>query len=155
GSLVSRITGFGRTLVISAALGSTMLGNSYTTAQYFPQMLYELVLGGILTSVLIPLIVRARTDDADGGEAFTHRLLTLCVLLLGAATVCLVAAAPLLTRLATSKNHELVTNLSYFMLPAVFFYGLCALLQAILNTREHFAAPMWAPILNNVVVIGV
>ena len=155
GSLVSRITGFGRTLVISAALGSTMLGNSYTTAQYFPQMLYELVLGGILTSVLIPLIVRARTDDADGGEAFTHRLLTLCVLLLGAATVCLVAAAPLLTRLATSKNHELVTNLSYFMLPAVFFYGLCALLQAVLNTREHFAAPMWAPILNNVVVIGV
>src|SRR5690554_6214503 len=54
GSLVSRITGFLRTVIIAAALGSTLVGNAYTTAQWFPGMVYELLLGGILTSVLVP-----------------------------------------------------------------------------------------------------
>src|SRR5690606_10496435 len=53
GSLVSRLTGFLRSVIIAAALGSTLVGNSYTTAQYFPGMVYELLLGGILTSVLV------------------------------------------------------------------------------------------------------
>lgn len=154
GSLVSRITGFGRNVVMGAAVG-TAVGNAYTTAQYFPQMIYELVLGGTLTSVLVPLIMRARTRDTDGGEAFTHRLLTLSVMVLLGATACVVAAAPLMADLMAEGNRELVTQLSYLMLPAIFFYGLSALLQAVLNTRDHFAAPMWAPILNNLVVIGV
>ncbi|MGH8879152.1 MAG: murein biosynthesis integral membrane protein MurJ, partial [Stackebrandtia sp.] len=154
GTLVSRITGFGRNVVIGAALGS-VVGNAYVTAQYFPQMVYELVMGGILTSVVVPLIVRARTEDADRGEAFTQRLLTLAVVLLAGATLCVVAAAPLLARLmAVPDNRDLVTSLSYLMLPALFFYGLSAMLQAVLNTRDHFAAPMWAPILNNLVIIA-
>jgi putative peptidoglycan lipid II flippase len=154
GTIVARVTGFGRNAVIGAALGSA-IGNAYTTAQYFPQMVYELVMGGVLTSVLVPLIVRARKNDADGGEAFTHRLLTLAVILLAGATACVVAAAPLLVRLmGGAGNRELITDLSYLMLPALFFYGLSALLQSVLNTRDHFAAPMWAPIVNNVVVIA-
>lgn len=155
GSLVSRITGFLRNVVMGAALGGLVLGNSYTTAQYFPQMIYEMLMGGILTSVVVPLIVKARNRDADAGVAYTQRLLTLAVTFLALATVCIVAAAPLLTQLAAEDNHELVTRLSYFMLPAIFFYGLCALLQAVLNTRDHFAVPMWAPILNNIVIIVV
>ncbi|MFD0557938.1 putative peptidoglycan lipid II flippase [Stackebrandtia endophytica] len=155
GSLVSRITGFLRNVVMGAALGGLVLGNSYTTAQYFPQMIYEMLMGGILTSVVVPLIVKARNRDADAGVAYTQRLLTLAVTFLALATACIVAAAPLLTRLAAEDNHELVTRLSYFMLPAIFFYGLCALLQAVLNTRDHFAVPMWAPILNNIVIIVV
>ena len=155
GSLVSRITGFLRNVVMGAALG-TAVGNAYTTAQYFPQMIYELVLGGTLTSVLVPLIVRARNRDADQGEAFTQRLLTLAVVVLAAATACVVAAAPLMSGLmAEPYNRDLVTQLSYLMLPAIFFYGLSALFQAVLNTRDHFFAPMWAPILNNIVVIVV
>lgn len=153
GSLVSRITGFLRNVVMGAALGGLVLGNSYTTAQYFPQMIYEMLMGGILTSVVVPLIVKARSRDADQGVAYTQRLLTGSVAFLAVATALMVAAAPLLTQLATDDNHELVTRLSYFMLPAIFFYGLCALLQAVLNTRDHFAMPMWAPILNNIVII--
>lgn len=155
GSLVSRVTGFLRNVVMGAALGGLVLGNSYTTAQYFPQMIYEMLMGGILTSVVVPLIVKARNRDADQGVAYTQRLLTLAVTFLAIATALIVAAAPLLTRLAAEDNHELVTRLSYFMLPAIFFYGLCALLQAVLNTRDHFAMPMWAPILNNIVIIAV
>lgn len=156
GSLVSRLTGFLRSVIIAAALGSTLVGNSYTTAQYFPGMVYELLLGGILTSVLVPVLVRARKADADSGEAYTQRLVSLAVLALGATTVLAVACAPLLAFLVTDAPDQrgLVTALSYLILPTIFFYGMAGLLTAVLNTRGHFAAPMWAPILNNLVVIG-
>lgn len=159
GSLVSRATGFLRTAVIAAALGSGLVGDAYTTAQFVPGMVYELLLGGILASVLVPVLVRARTYDADHGEAYAQRLLSLAVLALGATTALAVLAAPLLTAVlagsdATPPSRDLITTLGYLILPTIFFYGLAALLAAVLNTREHFAAPMWAPILNNAVVIG-
>jgi putative peptidoglycan lipid II flippase len=155
GSLVSRGTGFLRNLVIGAALGGLLVGDAYTTAQVFPGMVYEFLLGGILTSVLIPVLVRRRRIDADGGQAYSQRLLTLAVLALGVATVIAVAGAPLLTMLyANSDNAKLVNALSYLMLPMIFFTGLSALISAVLNTRGHFAAPMWTPILNNLVVIA-
>lgn len=155
GSLVSRVTGFLRTVVIAAALGSTLVGNAYTTAQWFPGMVYELLLGGILTSVLVPVLVRARKAGPDRGEAYTQRLVSLAVLALGATTVLAVAGAPLLAWLLTAPDQRgLVTALSYLILPTIFFYGMAGLLMAVLNTRGHFAAPMWAPILNNLVVIG-
>ena len=96
GSLVSRGTGFLRTLVISAALGSA-IGDAYTTAQIFPGMVYEFLIGGVLTSVVVPLLVRRRKSDGDRGEAYTQRLLSLAVLALAVATILAVLAAPLLT----------------------------------------------------------
>ena len=158
GSLISRITGFARAAVIAAALGSAV-GNSYQLAVSLPQMIYELLVGGILTSVVVPLIVKARKSDADGGEAFTHRLLTAAVTMLGVATVSAVLLAPVLTWVfsndqTTVDGRVLINTLLYMMLPAIFFYGVAALLAAVLNTRDHFFAPMWAPILNNITVIG-
>ena len=91
GSLVSRGTGFLRTLVITAALGGALVGDAYTTAQILPGMVYEFLLGGILTSVLVPVLVRRRKADADGGQAYTQRLLTLAVLALGGAALLAVA----------------------------------------------------------------
>ncbi|MGA5307641.1 murein biosynthesis integral membrane protein MurJ [Micromonospora taraxaci] len=159
GSLVSRGTGFLRTLVLTAALGGALVGDAYTTAQILPGMVYEFLLGGILTSVLIPVLVRRRRVDTDGGQAYAQRLLTLAVVTLALAALVAVAAATLLTQLYTSDNRgadyqDLVTKLSYLMLPMIFFTGLSALISAVLNTRGHFAAPMWAPILNNIVVIA-
>jgi putative peptidoglycan lipid II flippase len=154
GSLISRITGFLRTVIIGAALGSTLVGNAYTTAQWFPGMVYELLLGGILTSVLVPVLVRARKRDPDGGQAYTQRLVTLAVFALGVTAALAVAAAPLLAWVSRTETPGLVTALSYLILPTIFFYGMAGLLMAVLNTRGHFAAPMWAPILNNLVVIG-
>ncbi|HEY1177401.1 MAG TPA: murein biosynthesis integral membrane protein MurJ [Phytomonospora sp.] len=154
GTIVSRLTGFGRNAVIGAAIGGLAVGNAYSTAQFFPQMIYELLLGGILTSVLVPLLVRARKTDADRGEAYTQRFITLIVVILAAATALVVACAPLLAKALTKENTGLVTELSYLMLPMIFFYGVAAVLAAVLNTRGHFAAPMWAPILNNFVIIA-
>jgi len=157
GSLVSRGTGFFRQLMLTAALGTFAVGDAYTTAQIIPGMVYEFLLGGILTSVLVPVLVRRRKLDPDGGQAYAQRLLTLAVLALGAAVVLAVLAAPILTRIYAGGRgrdyEELVTALSYLLLPILFFSGLSALVAAVLNTRGHFAAPMWTPILNNFVVI--
>lgn len=156
GSLVSRVTGFGRTVVISAAVGAGLLGNSYTTAQYFPQMIYELVLGGVFASIILPLFVRSHKNDSDGGDAFAHRLLTLALLVLGGAALAVTLAAPLIAAaMAEPVQQGLVTRLSYLMLPALMFYGLFAVLSGVLNSRERFGAPMWVPIINNLVVITV
>ncbi|NJC68845.1 murein biosynthesis integral membrane protein MurJ [Planosporangium thailandense] len=157
GSIVSRVTGLLRTGALAAAIGAQAVSNDYTLANTLPNMVYELLLGGVLASVVVPLLVRARANDSDRGEAYTQRLLTLATVFLAAATVTAVAAAPLLTALvsnATTKaaDRHLTTVLAYMLLPEIFFYGIAALLAAILNTRGHFAAPMWTPILNNVVV---
>ncbi|MEU1588566.1 murein biosynthesis integral membrane protein MurJ [Micromonospora sp. NPDC005710] len=159
GSLVSRGTGFLRNLVIAAALGGALVGDAYTTAQILPGMVYEFLLGGVLTSVLIPVLVRRRKIDVDGGQAYAQRLLTLAVLALGVAALLAVLFASWLTWLygsgdPTGDYSQLVTGLARLMLPMIFFSGLSALISAVLNTRGHFAAPMWAPILNNLVVIG-
>ncbi|GAB3995183.1 murein biosynthesis integral membrane protein MurJ [Glycomyces albus] len=156
GSLVSRVTGFGRTVVISAAIGAGLLGNSYTTAQYFPQMIYELVLGGVFAAIILPLFVKSHKNDADGGDAFASRMLTLALLVLGGAALIVTLAAPLIAAgMAEPSQHDLVTQLSYLMLPALMFYGLFAILSGVLNSRERFGAPMWVPIINNLVVITV
>jgi putative peptidoglycan lipid II flippase len=158
GSLVSRGTGFIRTAVMAMALGGFLVGNAYTTAQVFPGMIYELLIGGIMSSVLVPMIVRARKQDADRGEAYTQRLLTLSLIVLGITTVLATLCAPLLAiayaGAASEASKEVITLLSYLMLPTIFFYGLSGLCGAILNARNSFAAPMWTPILNNLVVIA-
>jgi putative peptidoglycan lipid II flippase len=159
GSVVSRVTGFLRTAAIGAAIGAVAVADDYNLANTLPGMVYELLLGGVLASVVVPLLVRARTRDADRGEAYTQRLLSLAAVFLAGATVVAVACAPLFTALLTSDStapadRSLVTTLSYLLLPMIFFYGMAALFAAVLNTRGHFAAPMWTPILNNFVVIG-
>jgi putative peptidoglycan lipid II flippase len=159
GSIVSRATGFMRTAAIGAAIGAKLVADDYTIANTLPNMVYELLLGGVLGRVIVPVLVRARKSEPDGGEAYAQRLLSLAVLFFGAATVAAVASAPLLTALMTNSNttaadRHLITVLAYLLLPEIFFYGVAALLSAILNVRGHFAAPMWSPILNNFVVIA-
>jgi putative peptidoglycan lipid II flippase len=156
GSLVSRLIGFVRNALIGMTLGAG-IGDAYTSAQFLPGQIYELLLGGILSSVLVPLLVRRRKADPDGGQAYTQKLLTFAVVGLGIATLLMVAAAPLITAIQATKGSDeyqhLVTLFAYLILPIIFFTGLSALIGAVLNVRGHFAAPMWAPILNNVVVI--
>ena len=160
-SLVSRITGFVRQIALVAVLVFGVAYDSYTVSNTLPVIVYELLIGGVLTSVMVPLLVRAQTEDPDGGDAFTRRLLTTATLALLLATAAAMAAAPLLTRLylgddATSKaDPQLATLLAYLLLPQIFFYGIGALLGAILNSRGSFGAFAWAPVLNNLVVLGV
>ncbi|KUL26523.1 murein biosynthesis integral membrane protein MurJ [Actinoplanes awajinensis] len=158
GSMVSRVIGFVRTALIGMAVGK-VVGDAYTSAQFLPNQIYELLLGGILSSVLVPLLVRRRKSDPDGGQAFTQKLLTFAIVSLGIATLLVVSLASVITAIqsgsdSTAAYRELVTNFAYLILPIIFFTGLSGLAGAVLNVRGHFAAPMWAPILNNIVVIA-
>lgn len=159
GTVASRLTGFAKVAVLAFALGTATLGDAYNTANNIPNVVYELLLGGILTSVVVPLLVRARKRDADGGEAYEQRLFTLAaagLFVITAAAV--VAAEPLIslyTRGFTEPQHDLAVTLARFFLPQIFFLGVTAMARATLNTRGHFAAPMWTPVLNNLVVIAV
>src|SRR6266567_4593212 len=166
GTLVSRGTGFLRTLVLVYAVGTGMLGNAYNNANTLPNTVYYLMLGGIFTSVVVPLLVRAARRDPDRGEAYAQRVFTLGALALLAVTVvATLLAGPLVHLYAPSINgppgshlaaeHNLMVVWAYWFIPQIFFYGMSSLIGAILNTRGRFAAPMWAPVVNNLIVIGV
>jgi putative peptidoglycan lipid II flippase len=158
GTIASRVTGFLRTAVIIYAIGTHDLGNAYNIANTLPNAVYNLMLGGILTSVVVPLLVSAARRDRDRGEAYDQRIFTLGVLALGVITVlATAAAAPLADLYALHINnaatHHLTIIFAYFFIPQIFFYGVCSLAGAILNARGKFGAPMWTPVVNNVVVI--
>ncbi|MGB9376877.1 MAG: murein biosynthesis integral membrane protein MurJ [Mycobacteriales bacterium] len=156
GTIASRGTGFLRSLALVYVLGLQLVPAAYNAANTLPNMVYELLLGGILTSVFVPLIVKSQREDADGGVAYTQRLLTLTLVLLAAATAIAVLAAPLLVSLQgfdSGPQRDVAVTLARLLLPEILFYGLAAALAAVLNSRGHFAAPMWAPVANNVVVI--
>ncbi|HYY17317.1 MAG TPA: murein biosynthesis integral membrane protein MurJ, partial [Streptosporangiaceae bacterium] len=159
GTLLSRVTGFLRTFVFVFALGTAGLANAYNNANTIPNAVYDVMIGGVLTSVVVPLLVKAAKDHRDGGEAYNQRMFTLTVLALGAVTIVATVAAGLLVDLYASQvkgtEHDLMVVFAYFFVPQIFFYGLSSLIGAILNTRNSFNAPMWTPILNNVVVIVV
>lgn len=157
-SLVSRVTGFLRQIALLAVLTIGAVTDSYTVANTLPVIVYQLLIGGVLSSVLVPVLVRAQVEDGDGGDAFTRRLLTLAGTVLLAATVLAVLAAPLLTGIYTGSAGDggtpaLTTALLYLLLPQIFFFGLGALFGAILNSRGIFGPFAWAPVLNNVVVL--
>lgn len=157
GTLFSRGTGFLRVAAIGAAIGARQAGDAYNIANVLPNIVYDLLLGGVLTSVVVPLLVSAARRDPDGGRAYTQRLLTLIGLVLGLTSVIAVLAAPLLIglygRLVGEQRDAAVTFARYF-LPQIFFYGVGATIGAVLNSRGRFAAPMWAPVLNNLVVLA-
>jgi putative peptidoglycan lipid II flippase len=166
GTLFSRATGFLRTLVLVYAIGVLGLSSAYNNANTLPNTVYYLMLGGIFTSVVVPLLVRAARRDPDHGEAYAQRMFTLgAVALLVVTVVATLLAGPLVDLYAPTihgppgsaygAEHHLMVVWAYFFIPQIFFYGMSSLIGAILNTRGRFAAPMWAPVVNNLVVIVV
>jgi len=164
GTIVSRITGLLRSLVLLAVVGSALNGSIFNVANSIPNSLYILVAGGIFNVVLVPQLVRAMKNDPDGGDAYANRIITLGLLVLGAATVVLMIAVPLLLRLLFgaelftdefTRQRESAALLMLLCMPQVFFYGAFVLVGQILNSRQRFGPMMWAPIVNNLVALGV
>jgi putative peptidoglycan lipid II flippase len=158
GTLASRVTGFLRTFVLVAALGSTTLADAYNNSNTLPNTVYFLMLGGIFTSVVVPMLVRAAKEDPDRGVAYAERIFTLGVVsLLVVTVVATLLAGPLVDLYAGNirdpREHTVMVIFAYYFIPQIFFYGMDSLLGAILNTRGRFGANMWTPVINNVVVI--
>ncbi|MFI8566207.1 lipid II flippase MurJ [Rhodococcus sp. NPDC078407] len=157
-TLVSRITGFAKQVAMTATLGAG-LASAFTVSTVLPNMISELVLGAVLGAIVVPVLVRAEQEDADGGRDFVRRLFTIAVALLGTVALAATIAAPLLARMLLDNDPKVNENLTiaftYLVLPALMFYGLSGLLTAVLNTRQNFKPGAWAPVFNNLVVLGV
>ena len=165
GNLVSRVLGFISVVLLANTLGTeSAASNTFTIANQLPNNVYAIVAGGLLSAVLVPQIVRARTDP-DGGEKFINRVVTLGVVLFLAIAVVATLCAPLLVHLysaqqsggsgrgLSSADIALATAFAYWCLPQVFFYALYSLLGEVLNARNVYGPFAWAPVINNVVVI--
>ncbi|SFN46921.1 murein biosynthesis integral membrane protein MurJ [Actinomadura madurae] len=158
GTVFSRLTGFLRTVVIGAALGTALLGDAYQAAEMIPYTVYELLLGGMLASVFVPFLVKRRIRDADGGAATENRLLTAVIVALAVLTAAAVLAAGWLVSLYaggyTGRQREVTVLLTRLLLAQIFFIGVSGLASTLLNVRHRFGAPMWAPVVNNLVTMG-
>ncbi|MHC9045460.1 murein biosynthesis integral membrane protein MurJ [Microbacterium saperdae] len=157
GTMVSRVTGLLRSIVLVGVIGSfSGPANAFTFANQLPNNVFSLISVGILTAVIVPQIVKAAAD-ADGGNAFISKLFTLGTVVLVVVTGIATAAAPWLVHLAAGKASPdilaLATALAYWCLPQILFYGLYALLGEALNARRIFGPFTWAPVINNVVSI--
>ena len=160
GTAMSRVTGVVRVAVLGAVLGTPgAVADAYDLANGTPNMIYELLIGGVLSSSLVPLFTRLKDEEDDEG---TSAVVTVAALVVTVITVVAVALAPLIFRLYSllvSENVDAVqyrdvgTLLARIFLVQIFFYGLNALATALLNARRRFFAAAWVPVLANVVII--
>ena len=161
GTIISRITGFIRGILIVSVLGTALLADTYNVANTMPNILYNLLVGGALTAIFIPQLVRS-FDHKDGGDGFASRLVTtislILLILVGIGVYC----APALVRLYAPEfftpgfevEKEIAIAFTRYCLPQIFFLGLFTMLGQVANARGSFGPLMWAPIANNIVGIA-
>ncbi len=160
GTALSRLTGFGRLAAMAYAIGFTRLTDTYNLANTTPNIVYELLLGGVLSATLVPVFVDHR--DRDDDEA-TSAVITVATVVLVVLTVVGILAAPAIVRLytlrvegaAAAAQQEVATGLLRLFMPQMLFYGLVAMVSALLHAHRRFAAPAFVPVLNNLVVTAV
>ena len=162
GTILSRITGFFRAILAVAVLGTALLADTYNVANTMPNILYNLLVGGALTAIFVPQLVRSFQDE-DGGHGFASRLVTTISGILLLLVVVGVIFAPALVRLYAPEfstqgfeaENQIAIAFTRYCLPQIFFLGLFTMLGQVANARGSFAPLMWAPIANNLVVIAV
>jgi putative peptidoglycan lipid II flippase len=176
-TVAARVIGFARQLVFAHTVGTTCLGTAYATANQVPNIIYDVVIGGALTSAVVPVLAgtaarrgicrtaTARPADpaADAHASQTaSALLTWAVLvLLPASGVIAAAARPLASLLLAGAPHcprGATTAVGSVMLavfaPQITLYGLAVVLYGILQAHRRFTAPALAPVLSSLVVIA-
>ncbi|KRC65353.1 hypothetical protein ASE12_11635 [Aeromicrobium sp. Root236] len=164
GTVVSRVTGLLRAVLLAAAIGTQANADLFDIANTIPNSLYILLAGGVFNVVLVPQLVRAMKNDEDGGSAYANRVITLGLLVLAAGTAVLLVLVPQLLHVVydstlfepgLANQRESARLLMLLCLPQVFFYGAFVLTGQVLNARGRFGPMMWAPIVNNVVACAV
>jgi putative peptidoglycan lipid II flippase len=165
GTALSRLTGLGRVMALAFALGvaESRLADAYNIANVVPLVLYELVLGGILTSIFIPVLVaELRTRAPEDARRSVSALVTASMAALVAMTVLIVAAAPWIIDLFSSRvpgpegerQHALATFFLRVFAPQVALFGAAAVAAGLLNAHGRFGPPTFAPVLNNLILIA-
>ncbi|HXW47142.1 MAG TPA: lipid II flippase MurJ [Streptosporangiaceae bacterium] len=170
-TIAARLLGLARTLVFAKTVGATCLGTAYATANLVPNIVYDVVLGGALTSIMVPVLARPARLSGDDAEAAAEvsqtssALLTWTVVILVPVSVVIAVAAQPLADLLNPHNvrdgclrqqHALVTITGHMLAvfaPQVVLYGLAVVLYGILQAHRRFAAPALAPVISSLVVI--
>jgi putative peptidoglycan lipid II flippase len=166
GTLLSRITGLLRVTVLVATLGvgESRLADVYNVANTTPNIIYELVLGGILSSIFVPVFVEVRSTRGQRQAWHVARAtMTIAIAGLGLLAAVTMVAAPWIIRLYVHSGSpeeraqaiEVGGQLLAMFMPQIVFYGVGAVMTGLLNAHRRFGVPMFAPILNNLVVIAV
>jgi putative peptidoglycan lipid II flippase len=159
GTALSRVTGLLRVVALGYVLGQTALADAYKLANETPNIVYELLLGGVLSATLVPLFSTFAEDD---DEEATNVVLSVSAILMVGLTVVAVVAAPFIFGLYSinvggdvdeSTFRSVGTTLARIFLVQILFYGLVALMNAFLNSRRRFFAAAWSPIFPNLVII--
>lgn len=163
-TLVSRLTGFVRVVVVAGVLGTTFLGNTYQTANTVPNIVFELVAAGILTAVLLPTLVRLFDHGAPGeAEHVARSVLGLVGAGLGVLAIAGMVFAPALMRallagVPSDEVREAQVRVGAFLLrsflPQLVLYAAGMVATGVLHAKGRFALPAIAPAVNNVVVTG-
>jgi len=166
---ISRLFGLARTLVFAQSVGAGCLGTAYMTANQVPNLIYELAVGGALTSAMVPVLARsAARSAADPAEKqrvsqITSALLTWCVVILVPLTVIIMAAAGPIAELLIPPNPNadcarpamisLTSTMVVIFAPQILLYGISVVLSGLLQAYRRFTGPTLAPVIANVVVI--
>jgi putative peptidoglycan lipid II flippase len=166
GTLISRVTGLLRVVAVAAALGvvETKLADTYALGNTAPNIIYELILGGVLTSVFVPVFVELL--DKEGRERaweVASAIINLSIVVLTAVTIVGIVAAPWIAEFYSSRleggaeleQQRILTFMLRLFIPQMIFYGLYSVTTGLLNAHRRFGPPMFTPILNNVAVIAI
>jgi putative peptidoglycan lipid II flippase len=160
-TMLARVIGFGRQVVFAHTVQALCLGTAYTTANMVPNIIYDIVMGGALTAVVVPVLA-GPANDGERVRQTSAALLTWTVLLLVPVSLAIAAAArPVVSLLLDgapgcprSSMVALGARLLVVFAPQVLLYGLAVVLYGILQAHRRFAAPALAPVLSSLVVIG-
>ncbi len=161
-TVLSRVVGFGRTAVLSRTLGPSCVGDTYAAANAIPNVVFEVVAGGALASLVVPLLAGlVRDGDRDAVSRTASALLTWTVLVLTPIALLAMLVAPHLLRAVVgpdpSCGPELLrvgSRMLVVFLPQVVLYGVGIVVAGILQAHRRFLGPALAPLLSSVVVIG-
>ena len=163
GTALSRLTGLLRVLTVAYVLGIGRLSDAYNVANTTPNIVYDLVLGGVLSAVFVPVFVEwIETRGREEAWRSARAIMTFAVLLLTGAAVLIMLLAEVVIHAYTlqgtgpdlAQYRQLATFFLVIFMPQIVFYGWGAIATGLLNAHRRFAVPMFAPILNNLTVIA-
>ena len=165
GTAISRVTGFGRTIALTYAIGSGAFAGTYLLANNVPTIIYELVVGGVLSATLVPVFTHHFASEKNEDDAWqaVSAVFVAVLAVITVLTALVLLAAPFIIDLYTLLNDqpsadaqkETATYLLRLFAPQIAIYGFISVATGLLHARRRFAPPMFAPILNNIIVISV
>ena len=160
-TVAARVVGFGRTAVLSRTLGTSCVGDVYSAVNAVPNVVFEVVAGGALASVVVPVLAGAvATGDREGASRTASALLSWTVVVLLPVVLLGMLAAPLVVRALLGSDPSCAqavdtgTRMLVVFLPQVLLYGIAVVLTGVLQAHRRFLGPALAPLLSSVVVIG-